>query len=72
MFYTEADMLEAIRLCKEEDYSISCASTHINEIKENVVPYMTLFDRLGKKNWRKRPALGRRQVPIYYFLSCVW
>jgi hypothetical protein len=44
--YTAQDVLEAIRLVKQEDYSISCACEVINETKVNRIPRMTLSDRL--------------------------
>jgi transposase-like protein len=36
--YTEEDLLEAIRLVKEEDKSICAAAKHINSVKLNPVP----------------------------------
>jgi hypothetical protein len=36
--YTEVDLMEAIRLCKEEDFSIKAASTYVNSVKQNPVP----------------------------------
>ena len=36
--YTEGDMLEAIRLVHEEDYSIMAAARHLNNNKHNEVP----------------------------------
>jgi hypothetical protein len=57
--YTQDDMKEAIRLVKEEEFSISQASLVINRIKKNVVPRMTLSNRL--KEPQHTPALGRPQ-----------
>lgn len=66
-------MQEAIRLYKNEEYSLSCAAREINDVKTRVVPAMTLFDRLKRKNFLKRPVLGRRQVPIFvYFMYRYW
>jgi hypothetical protein len=59
--YTEADMLEAVRLVNEDDFSISRAAQHINEAKPNAVPRMTLSDRLKSTDIAKKP-LGRPQV----------
>jgi hypothetical protein len=36
--YTEADMMEAIRLVREEEFSIKAAARHLNSTKENEVP----------------------------------
>jgi hypothetical protein len=56
--YTEQDMVEAMRLVREEDYSIKAASSFTNEVKINSVPRMTLSDRLKKPY--SHPPLGRR------------
>lgn len=57
--YTQEDMKEAIRLVKYEDYSIVQASLVINRVKKNVVPRMTLSDRL--KDPKEETVLGRPQ-----------
>jgi hypothetical protein len=59
--YTEADMLEAIRLVRDDGFSVKKAATHINEKKASPVPRMTLSDRLQKTNPGKKPKLGRPQ-----------
>jgi hypothetical protein len=56
--YTEQDIVEAIRLVREEEFSIAAASSYINNVKTNIVPRMTLSDRLKKPY--SHPALGRR------------
>jgi hypothetical protein len=58
--YREQDMLEAIRLVQQEDYSISRAALFIKAVKENVVPRMSLSDCLPK-GLVKTPLLGRPQ-----------
>jgi hypothetical protein len=57
--YTQEDVKEAIRLVREEEYSIAQASLLINNVKKNVVPRMTLSDRL--KCSKEQPELGRPQ-----------
>jgi transposase-like protein len=57
--YTQEDMAEAVRLVKEEDYSISAASVATNSVKKNAVPRMTLSDRLRMD--KPNPSLGRPQ-----------
>lgn len=52
-------MVEAIRLCKEEDYSVKRAALLINNRKKSQVPRTTLSDRLRGENPRTKPALGR-------------
>jgi hypothetical protein len=59
--YTEVDLLEAVRLVVEEDFSISCAAQHLNDVKTGVVPRMTLSDRLKKEEPTVKPVLGRPQ-----------
>jgi len=59
--YTEEDMTEAIRLVNEEDFSIKRAALLTNRVKKNVVPRMTLSDRMKKERPDERPALGRPQ-----------
>jgi hypothetical protein len=59
--YTEQDLIEAVRLVKEEGYSCSSACEVINDIKLNKVPRMTLNDRLHKETPSKRPTMGRPQ-----------
>lgn len=80
--YTEVDLLEAVRLVVEEDFSISCAAQHLNDVKTGVVPRMTLSDRLKKEEPTVKPVLGRPQecyrtfillylyttVPLHYLL----
>jgi hypothetical protein len=51
-------MLEAIRLVKEEQFSIKAAAVATNTAKANVVPRMTLSDRLKKPQPDVRPILG--------------
>lgn len=57
--YTEDDVLEAIRLVKEEEYCIKAAAKLLNDRKQNEVPRMTLSDRLHKPNSDEKPSLGR-------------
>ena len=57
--YTERDILEAVRLVKEEDYSINKAAIIINSKKKNEVLRMTLSNRLRNKEPDKKPKLGR-------------
>lgn len=59
--YTSEDMLEAVRLVREEDYSIALAARAINMLKKNAVPRMTLSDRLTCEIPARQPALGRPQ-----------
>jgi hypothetical protein len=59
--YTEEDVLEAIRLVREEDYSCASACEVINSVKLNPVPRMTLSDRLRKDVPNKQPHIGRPQ-----------
>jgi hypothetical protein len=61
--YSEEDMLEAMRLVREEEYSIKTTSKLINSVRRNEVPYMTLSDRLKRPG--ENPPLGRPQE-----LSC--
>jgi hypothetical protein len=60
--YTENDILEAIRLVREEDYSCARACEAINDKKLNPVPRMTLNDRLNKNLPTKQPSMGRPQA----------
>ncbi len=55
---TQEDMM-AIRLVKYEDHSIAQASLVINRVKKNVVPRMTLSDRLRTRK-RSRCSAGHR------------
>lgn len=57
--YTEEDVQEAMRLVREEEYSISSACLLVNAVKKNIVPRMTLSDRLKRPD--QRPPLGRPQ-----------
>ncbi len=59
--YTEEDMAEAVRLVKEEDYSIQRAAKTTNRYKLNSVPRMTLANRLKLKDPYVKVALGRPQ-----------
>jgi hypothetical protein len=59
--YTEADMLEAVRLVNEDNFSISRAAQHINEDEPNAVPRMTLSDCLKSTDIANKP-LDRSQV----------
>jgi hypothetical protein len=58
--YSEADILEAVRLVREENFSIAGAAQHVSEAKPNTVPRMTLSDRLKKPVPDNKP-LGRPQ-----------
>jgi hypothetical protein len=60
--YTEEDLQEAIRLVKEEDFSVAAAAIVLNDVKQNKVPRMTLSDRLKKDAPSVKPRLGRPQV----------
>jgi hypothetical protein len=53
------DMLEAVRLVRTEELSISKAALHINNVKLNEVPRMTLSNRLGKSEPANKPDMGR-------------
>jgi hypothetical protein len=55
---TQEDMM-AICLVKFEDHSIAQASLVINRVKKNVMPRMTLSDRL--KDPKEEPMLSRPQ-----------
>lgn len=57
--YSSEDVTEAVRLVLEEGYSISRAALKLNFIKKNIVPRMTLSDRLRTKSPRKEPKVGR-------------
>jgi hypothetical protein len=59
--YTGEDMTEAIWLVTEEDFSIKRAALLTNRVKKNVMPRMTLSDRMKKERPDERPALGRPQ-----------
>lgn len=52
-------MEEAIRLVVERNYTVKKASLTINSRKLNVVPRMTLNDRMHKKSPQKQPKIGR-------------
>jgi hypothetical protein len=58
--YTEVDMQEAIRLVREDEFSIAKASKFLNSVKVNPVPRMTLSDRVKRPNPGPVP-LGRPQ-----------
>ncbi len=57
--YSEEDMLEAIRLVREEGMSIKAASRMTNQVKKQAVPRSTIQDRLLTKNPLGQPSLGR-------------
>lgn len=57
--YKEEDMQEAMRLVRDEGYSVNRASEVINDVKTNKVPRMTLSDRLKRPD--VFPPLGRPQ-----------
>jgi transposase-like protein len=65
--YDEQDMLEAVRLVREEGYSKLKAASHINGVKRNAVPRMTLSDRLHSDQPARKPALGRPQEKAHIF-----
>ncbi len=64
--YDEEDMLEALRLVREEGFSKMKAASHINRIKRNAVPRMTLCDRLRSDQPASKPNLGRPQENNLY------
>lgn len=57
-------MLEAVRLVREEEKTLTFAAACINHVKKNVVPRMTLSDRMKRmaRGIMDKPALGRQQV----------
>ena len=57
--YTEEDMIEAVRLVKEEYYTIKRAAATINSSKKNDVPRMTLSNRINNQDPARKPSLGR-------------
>ena len=57
--YTEDDIIEGIRLVKEEEFSVKTAAGHVNDVRLNIVPRMTLADRLRRANPSEKPTLGR-------------
>ena len=57
--YTEEDMIEAVRLVKEEYYTIKRAAATINSSKRNDVPRMTLSNRINNQDPARKPLLGR-------------
>lgn len=59
--YTEEDVLEAVRLVREEEFSCAQAALMLNSIKKNIVPRMTLNDRMHRENPTARPQVGRPQ-----------
>lgn len=59
--YTEEDVVEALRLIREEGYSCVQAALVLNSVKVNIVPRMTLNDRLKREEPAKQPKLGRPQ-----------
>jgi hypothetical protein len=52
------DMVEAVRLVTAEEYSIKRAALHTNDVKLNIVPRMTLSDRLSRKKPEEKPDMG--------------
>lgn len=60
VLYTEADMLEAVRLVKEEELSIKAAALETNSVKKNSVPRTTLSDRLRWPDPQRSEPLGRK------------
>jgi hypothetical protein len=60
--YTEEDLAEAVRLVRMEGWSKKGAAAVINERKANIVPRMTLVDRLKLESPLATPKLGRPQV----------
>lgn len=58
--YLEADIVEAVRLVQEEEYSIKAAAAALNEVKVNPVPRMTLSDRLRQPDPKRHNPLGRK------------
>ena len=62
--YTEVDLLEGVRLVKEERKTLTYAAECINDIKKSPVPRMTLSDRLKRidMGFMNQPKLGRQQV----------
>jgi len=60
--YTEEDLAEAVRLVRMEGWSKKGAAAVINERKANIVPRMTLVDRLKQEPPLETPKLGRTQV----------
>jgi hypothetical protein len=65
--YDKQDMLEAVLLVREEGYSKLKAANHINGVKRNAVPRMTLLDRLHSNLPARKPALGRPQEKAHIF-----
>lgn len=57
--YTEEDMLEAVRLVSEENFTIKAAALATNNNKLHAVPRMTLSNRLSRTAPDVTPALGR-------------
>lgn len=60
--YTEADIVEAVRLVRMEGMGKKSASLFLNERKTNVVPKTTLINRLDRDSPLKKPKLGRPTV----------
>jgi hypothetical protein len=59
--YTEADMLEAVRLVRVEGYAKKTAALALNAAKAKKVPVQTLRDRLDREDPSLLPQLGRPQ-----------
>jgi len=60
--YTDEDVVEAVRLVRMENFSKKAAALFINERKANIVPRMTLVDRLARESPLKKPKIGRPTV----------
>lgn len=59
--YTEVDMVEAVRLVREDGYAKKTAALATNSVKLHVVPVQTLRDRLDRPDPTAMPVLGRPQ-----------
>ncbi len=59
--YTAEDMEEAVRLVQKEGYSVVAAARAENSVKKNVVPRITLHDRLHSREPEKLQKVGRPQ-----------
>jgi hypothetical protein len=59
--YSPTDMMEAVRLVKEEGFPIATAAKHINDVKVKKVPRQTLDGWLRREDPYVEPPLGRPQ-----------
>jgi hypothetical protein len=52
-------MLEAVRLIREQEFSVKKAMAYISDAKQNPVPRMTWMNRLARILPTAKPQMGR-------------